>query len=143
MMKSSEKMLTSAILCKQKNFWVYFWKEDRLKIIPAKFRRIWINYKKIIKGGSNRPPPQPTHAQKSPTVVGLKDQLKLRPSMFTLINRVQLWPCEKQLKSIEFRRKKNIPTLSLTRKNICNLIGWEEYNIGRICTLFSIFVLFD
>ena len=33
--------------------------------------------------------------------------------------------------------------LSLTRKNICNLIGWEEYNIGRICTLFSIFVLFD
>ena len=34
-------------------------------------------------------------------------------------------------------------TLSLTRKNICNLIGLEEYNIGRICTLFSIFVLFD
>ena len=30
----------------------------------------------------------------------------------------------------------------LTRKNICNLIGWEEYNIGRICTLFSIFVFF-
>ena len=33
--------------------------------------------------------------------------------------------------------------LSLTRKNICNLIGWGEYNIGRICTLFSIIVLFD
>ena len=31
--------------------------------------------------------------------------------MFTLFNRVQLWACEKQLKSIEFRRKKkNIPT---------------------------------
>ena len=71
MMTSSEKMLTSAILCNQKNFWLYFWKEDRLKIIPAKFRCIWINNKKIIKGGSNRPPPQPTHAQKSPTVVGL------------------------------------------------------------------------
>ena len=34
-------------------------------------------------------------------------------------------------------------TLLLTRKNICNLIGWEEYNIGHICSLFSIFVLFD
>ena len=33
--------------------------------------------------------------------------------------------------------------LSLTRKNICNLIAWEGYNIGRICTLFSIFVPFD
>ena len=33
--------------------------------------------------------------------------------------------------------------LSLAQKNICNLIGWEKYNIGRICTLFSIFVLFD
>ena len=33
--------------------------------------------------------------------------------MFTLINRVQLWACEKQLKSIKFRRKKNIPTLFL------------------------------
>ena len=33
--------------------------------------------------------------------------------MFTLINRVQLWACEKQLKSIEFRRKKNIPTIFL------------------------------
>ena len=32
--------------------------------------------------------------------------------------------------------------LSLTRKNICTLIGWEECSIGRICTLFSIFVLF-
>ena len=31
----------------------------------------------------------------------------------------------------------------ITRKNICNLIDWEEYNIGRICTLLSIFVLFD
>ena len=27
-------------------------------------------------------------------------------------------------------------------EKICNLIGWEEYNIGRICTLFTIFVLF-
>ena len=33
--------------------------------------------------------------------------------------------------------------LLLTLKNICNLIGWEEYNIGHICTLFTIFVLFD
>ena len=33
--------------------------------------------------------------------------------------------------------------LSLTRKNICNLTGCEEYNIGRICTLFSIFALAD
>ena len=33
--------------------------------------------------------------------------------------------------------------LLITQKNICNLIGWQEYNIGRICTLFSIFVLFD
>ena len=31
--------------------------------------------------------------------------------MFTLINRVQL--CKKQLKSIEFRSKKNIPTIFL------------------------------
>ena len=31
--------------------------------------------------------------------------------MFTLINRVQLWAFEKQLKSIEFRRKKSIPTI--------------------------------
>ena len=30
--------------------------------------------------------------------------------------------------------------LSLTRKNIYNMIGWEERSIGRICTLFSIFV---
>ena len=29
-----------------------------------------------------------------------------RPLEFTLINRVQLWTCEKQLNSIEFRRKK-------------------------------------
>ena len=33
--------------------------------------------------------------------------------MFTLINGVQLWACEKQLKSIEFRRRKNIPTIFL------------------------------
>ena len=33
--------------------------------------------------------------------------------MFTLINRVQLWACEKQLKSIEFRRKIYIPTIFL------------------------------
>ena len=33
--------------------------------------------------------------------------------------------------------------LSLTRKNICSLIGREEYNIGRICTQFLILVLFD
>ena len=33
--------------------------------------------------------------------------------MFTLINRVQFWACEKQLKSIEFRRKKNIRTIFL------------------------------
>ena len=26
-------------------------------------------------------------------------------------------------------------------KKICNLIGWDEYNIGRICTQFSIIVL--
>ena len=26
---------------------------------------------------------------------------------------------------------------------ICNIIGWEEYNIGRISTLFSLCVLFD
>ena len=32
--------------------------------------------------------------------------------------------------------------LSFTRKNICTLIGWEECSVGRICTLFSIFVLF-
>ena len=32
---------------------------------------------------------------------------------------------------------------TITRKNICYLIDWEEYNIGRICTLFSIFELFD
>ena len=31
--------------------------------------------------------------------------------------------------------------LSPTRKNIYNLIGWEEYNIGRICTVFGIFTL--
>ena len=31
--------------------------------------------------------------------------------MFTPINRVQLWACKKQLKSIEFRRKKNIPAI--------------------------------
>lgn len=30
----------------------------------------------------------------------------------------------------------------LLEKNICNLIGREEYNIARICTV-SIFVLFD
>ena len=33
--------------------------------------------------------------------------------MFTLINGVQLWACEKQLKYIEFRRQKNIPTIFL------------------------------
>ena len=33
--------------------------------------------------------------------------------MFTLINRGQLWACEKQLKSIVFWRKKNIPTIFL------------------------------
>ena len=33
--------------------------------------------------------------------------------MFTLIIRVQLWACEKQLKSIEFIGKKNIPTIFL------------------------------
>ena len=33
--------------------------------------------------------------------------------MFTLINRIQLWACEKQLKPIGFRRKKNIPTIFL------------------------------
>ena len=33
--------------------------------------------------------------------------------------------------------------LELIRKNIYNLIGWEEYNIGRICTLFLIFVLWS
>ena len=38
--------------------------------------------------------------------------------------------------------KRTYSLLSLTRKNICNLIGLEEYNIGRICTLFSIFVPF-
>ena len=27
-------------------------------------------------------------------------------------------------------------------KNFCYLIGWEEYNIDRICTLFLIFALF-
>ena len=43
-----------------------------------------------------------------------KQAIKIkRLSMFTLINRVQLWACEKQLKSIEFRRKKNIPTIFL------------------------------
>ena len=31
--------------------------------------------------------------------------------MFTLINRIQLRACEKQLNFIEFRRKKNIPTI--------------------------------
>ena len=31
-------------------------------------------------------------------------------------------------------QKGEYPSLSLTRKNVCNLIGWEEYNIGRICT---------
>ena len=36
-----------------------------------------------------------------------KQAIKIkRTSMFALINRVQLWACEKQLKSIEFRRKK-------------------------------------
>ena len=40
------------------------------------------------------------------------------------------------------KERENILLLSLTQKNICNLIGWEEYSIGRICTLFSIFVLF-
>ena len=34
-----------------------------------------------------------------------------RLSTFTLINRLQLWACEKQLKSIELRRKNNIPTI--------------------------------
>ena len=29
-----------------------------------------------------------------------------------------------------------------TKYDICNLIGWEEYNIGLICTLSPIFVLF-
>ena len=83
MMTSSEKMLMPAILCNQKNFWLYFWKENRLKIIPAKFRCIWISYKKIIKGGSNRPPPpQPTHAQKSPTVVGLSDPMIILVAFF-------------------------------------------------------------
>ena len=33
--------------------------------------------------------------------------------MFTLTNRVQLWASEKQLKSIDFRRRKNIPTIFL------------------------------
>ena len=33
--------------------------------------------------------------------------------------------------------------LQLTRKNIYNLISWEEFNIGRICTLFLIFVLWS
>ena len=33
--------------------------------------------------------------------------------MFTLINRVKLWACEKQLKSLEFRSKKNIPAVFL------------------------------
>ena len=31
--------------------------------------------------------------------------------MFTLISWVQLWACKKQLKSIEFRRKRDIPTI--------------------------------
>ena len=31
--------------------------------------------------------------------------------MFTLINRIQLRACEKQLNFIEFGRKKNIPTI--------------------------------
>ena len=31
--------------------------------------------------------------------------------------------------------------LSLTRKLIWNLIGWEKYNIGRICTVFNICTL--
>ena len=59
-------MLTSAILCNQKNFWLYFWKEDRLKIIPAKFRCIWINYKKIIKGVESTPPPPTYTCSKKP-----------------------------------------------------------------------------
>ena len=47
--------------------------------------------------------------------------------MFTLINGVQLWACEKQLKYIEFRRKKNIPTIFLgvgAKKfpNYCSLL---------------------
>ena len=36
-----------------------------------------------------------------------------RPSIFTLINRVQWWACKKWLKFIEFRRKKNIPAIFL------------------------------
>ena len=31
----------------------------------------------------------------------------------------------------------------LPPKNNCNLVGLEEYNTGRISTLFSILVLFD
>ena len=41
-----------------------------------------------------------------------------------------------------FEVPKGYMKLPLTWKNIWNLIGWEEYNIGRICTLFSIFELF-
>ena len=39
--------------------------------------------------------------------------------MFTLINRVQLLACEKELKSVEFRRKKISPQyfLALELKN--------------------------
>ena len=36
-----------------------------------------------------------------------------------------------------------IDNLSPTRKSIYNLIDWDECNIGRICTQFSIVVLFD
>ena len=40
-----------------------------------------------------------------------------------------------------YQTKCVIKFLLLTWNNICNLIGWEECNTGRICTLFSIFVL--
>ena len=66
---------------------------------------------------------------------------KIFPCRTIYITRTWAWDFE--LSCLDFSLLYTICRLSLTRKNICNLIGWEEYNIGHIVTLFSIFVLFD
>ena len=53
-----------------------------------------------------------------------------------------LWLCLRQV-YLYIVRMIYFSLLSLTWKNICNLIDWDVYNIDPIYTLLSIFVFFD
>ena len=54
---------------------------------------------------------------------------------------IQYWIMFFQVYASIFNQTQHYWGLLLTRKNIYNLIGWEEYNIGHICTVFNICIL--